>query len=151
MDEGEYKATFREVNERPCPFTKALLSRCCACSRARKLLLAEREAIACLSPAAHSRCTTLHDLLREKALFALRLTQSDGGQLPHAKEMKVQCGGLLGLDEALHGGSGEAPLADVNALVEEALARHGEFAALPYGEIVKAVTAFQLRRRGARR
>ncbi len=100
MDEQEFKTAFYQVNERPCPFTKAVLTRCAGCSRAQKVLIAERESITCLSPAAHARCAALMPTWREKALFALKLTHV-ADKLPHGKEIKVQCGGLRGLSDAL--------------------------------------------------
>ncbi len=146
MDETEFKQTYSEYNDRPCIFAKALLARCVGCSRAQKLNIAEREAMACRSPAAQARCAEVLPLLRSNALFTLRLTQVDG-PLPHGKEMKVQCGGLHGLQETIDGG---AEVTDVNGLLDSAYARYGDGAALPYSAIVKRVASFQLRKRGNR-
>lgn len=148
MDEKEFKHTYREYNERPCVFAKALLARCVGCARAQKLNIAEREAMACLSPAAHERCARLLPQMREKSLFALKLTHVEG-PLPHGKEMKVQCGGLLGLHKALQVDTGER-VEDVQALLDTALANHGSIEQLPFSEIVKTIVAYKLRQRGSR-
>lgn len=146
MDEKEFKTTYRDYNDRPCVFAKALLSRCAGCSRAQKLNIAEREAIACTSDAAWNQCHTLLPLLRAKALFALRLTHVEG-PLPHGKEIKVQCGGLLGL-RAAQEPSAEGPVTDAYSLITAAVADFGGMDTLPYGEIVKVVVGYEPRKRG---
>lgn len=145
MDETEFKATYRNYNDSPCVFAKALLSRCAGCSRAQKVNIAEREAMACTSDAARRQCLELLPLLRSKALFALKLTHVEG-PLPHGKEMKVQCGGLLGLRTA-QAPSAEGPVTDVYSLVTAAVADFGGLAALPYSEIVKNVVNYVPRKR----
>ncbi|MCK9531278.1 MAG: hypothetical protein M0R77_12070 [Gammaproteobacteria bacterium] len=143
MDENEFKIAYHDVNERPCPFGKALLTRCAQCSRAQKVLIAEREAVTCLSPAAYSRCATFIPAWRSKALFALRLTHVSD-KLPHGKEIKVQCGGLRGLAQAM---ADAAPVIDIHALLERALARFGDPDRLPYPDMMKSVVSYQPRRK----
>jgi len=142
MDETEFKTTHAQFNARPCAFGKALLTRCCGCARSQKVLLAERETMTCLSPAAHERCTAALATLREKALFALRLTHL-AEQLPHGKEIKVECGGMIGLQAALSGTTGPVP--DIHGLLDLALERFGTLADLPYSEIVKGVVNYKAR------
>lgn len=146
MDENEFKATYALVNERPCIFGRAILRGCAHCSRARRLQIAEREAIACSSPAAQERCALFRGSLQEKSLFALHITHTDG-QLPHGKEMKVECGGLLGLQDALQNAdAAELHVNDIYELLDRALLRFHDLAALPYSEIVKTVTHYSYRR-----
>lgn len=143
MDEQRFKQTYGQLNDRPCVFAKAVLRRCCGCTRAQRIYIAEREAVACLSPAGQERCQSFVDTLREKARFALHLTHSEG-QLPHGKELKVQCGGLLGLHRVLS----DAPVtqvADVNGLLDWAIGRWGSVDALPYSEIMPAVVHYEAR------
>ncbi len=145
MDENEFLKTHKTVNDRPCAFSKALLRRCCGCSRSQRLLIAEREVMACRSPAAHERCSALVDTLRQKALFSLQLTHIEG-KLPHGKEIKVQCGGLLGLSKTLSAAlAAEFPASDVHTLLDHAVSHYGAVEALPYGELVKAIVHFKSR------
>lgn len=67
--------------------------------------------------------------------------------IPHAKDIKVQCGGLLGLQTQLNIDVGYPPIANVYALVVAAANRYGSFERLPYGEIVQSVVAYEPRRR----
>lgn len=145
MEENEFKKTFRSVNDAPCVFAKALLRRCCACSRAQKLFIAEREAVACKSPGGRQRCEGVLEVLRGKAAFALKLPQIDG-PLPHAKELKVQCGGMLGVQESLSGERREL-VADIHQLLERAFAEYGSAETLPYSEVMRTITAYQSRQK----
>ncbi len=142
IDERAFRTTHNEVNETPCIFAKGILSRCCACPASRKLLIAEREAIACRSPGGHSQCAELHDRLRENALFALRLT-GEAGPLPHGKEMKIQCGGLAGIAARLSGATRD----DIQALLRLAVDSFGTLDRLPFSEIVRDIAAYQPRPR----
>ncbi len=145
MDEKEFKKAFKDVNDAPCVFAKAILRRCCRCSRSQKLFIAEREAVACKSPGARQRCTEVLEVLHSKAIFALHLPHAMS-VLPHGKELKVQCGGMLGLQQALLPAQSDADtVEDINGLLENALKDYGEVEALPYGEVVKGITSFQPR------
>ncbi len=143
MEENEFKKTFRSVNNAPCVFAKAILRRCCACSRSQKLFIAEREAVACKSPGGRQRCEEVLEVLRDKATFALKLQQIDG-PLPHAKELKVQCGGMLGVEESLTHQAAER-VEDIHQLLESAFAEYGSAETLPYSEVVRTITSFQPR------
>lgn len=143
MEENEFKKTFRSVNNAPCVFAKAVLRRCCACSRAQRLYIAEREAVACKSPGGRQRCEEVLEVLRGKAGFALKLSQIDG-PLPHAKELKVQCGGMLGLQESLQGEAGNS-VTDIHGLLENSFLEYGSADALPYGEVVRTISSYQPR------
>lgn len=145
MDEKEFKKTFRDVNEAPCVFAKAILRRCCRCSRSQKLFIAEREAVACKSPGARQRCLEVKEQLHEKAIFALRLPHPET-VLPHGKELKVQCGGMLGLQQALREEEQLAEVVDdINGLLESAIEDFGSVEALPYSEVVRGISTFKPR------
>lgn len=143
MDEKEFKATYSEVNEQPCVFAKAILTRCCRCERAQRLYIAEREAVACKSPGAQQQCGEILQAFRRKARFALRLTHLDD-RLPHGKEIKVQCGGVLGLRNALTPQCEEQP--DIRETLERGMSAYGEIDAFPFTEILKRITTYRARR-----
>lgn len=143
MEESEFKKTCREVNGAPCLFAKAILRRCCGCSRSQRLFIAEREAISCLSPGGRQRCAEVLVVLRDKATFALKQAHIEG-PLPHAKELKVQCGGLLGLQASLTQQAVDV-VPDIHQLLEQSFGRYGNAAALPYTEVVRAINTFQPR------
>ncbi len=142
VDEAAFRHTLSSVNPRPCQFGKAILARCCTCAHAEKHQVAEREAAACADGVAHANCSLLYHLLLQKAVFALRhLHEQD--PLTHAQNIKLQCGGLRGLQRAVDGG---AEVSDVSALVDAARTRFGSLEALPYAQIMQSVASCAPRR-----
>jgi hypothetical protein len=134
MDEAAYWQIYSDVIERPCAFEKAILAGCVDCGRSSRMQIAEREAVTCQTASSLSRCTSLHDSLRHSFSFALRKVL-DNTPLPHAQEIRIQCGGLKGLQYVL---DGNAEVADVDAMLEFVLQRWGGLAEIPYSEVVHA-------------
>lgn len=141
MDEGAYRSARGEINRLPCVFERALLARCAVCGLSAVHALAERETVACTSPVARAACGQLAGLLREKSAFALKLVQPSR-ILPHAMVMKLQCGGLSGLQGVI---DPDAPAPDVHRLVRTARERFGNLSELPFSRIVQGVSAWRRR------
>src|SRR5690606_41397362 len=74
---------------------------------------------------------------------------------PFSKEIRLQCGGLIGLRDALDEDDGASadgvaepdPVADADALLRRALQCHGSLDALPFPRIMRAVIRHAPRRR----
>lgn len=149
MDETQYRQTYHEVNERRCVFEKAINARRCTCNLSQRFNLADREGVSCTRESGSARCKQMLDLLRDNARFALQITNVPG-PLPHAKEVKVQIGGMLGLQKLLHPElNNDVLVHDINGLAEAASQRFNGLENLPYSEIVKSIVNFEgrLRRR----
>lgn len=123
-----------------CVFSKALLARSAVCERSERRSVGERELIECSSPVALTNCGTLAALLHERARFALRLP-GPGHPIVHAQALRLQCGGLLGLQQALG-----AAQADVHRMVGVAQQRWGSLTELPWDGIVLSLKQWQARR-----
>lgn len=150
MDENEFRRTYDQIRELPCAFEKAILNRWCDCSQVQRFNLGEREGVTCGAWTAQQNCVTLLGLLRQHARFALQ-ARALPGPLPHARELKVQAGGLRGLDALLHPGEGARPVGDVHALVNDLQAHYGALDRVPFETVVRAISAFAIPRRGGRR
>lgn len=142
-NETVYKLARTAYIEHSCPFERALLSRCVACSRSRKLNLAEREAIACSDPVARVDCLTFYQALHDNAQFALKINPD--APWPFGKEIRAQCGGVRGLASALEAAGNETT--DVAATVQQGTSRFGACADFPYSEIMRAVVHYEPRKR----
>ena len=150
VDETEFRDAYRQLNEIPCPFKKAIFSTVCACSRNERLYIGDREVLSCRSPAAQQRCLTLLGHLREAARFMLKVT-SGRGELPHAKRMKVETGGLLGLKAVIAPENGRpGHVEDVYDLLDQAEAEFETLAVLPYPRILQEMARFKPRSRRSR-
>jgi len=131
-----------------CPFEKAILGTQCACEMASRFSVAEQMGVECRSDIARNNCATLLAFMRERARFALKVTDTSAG-LPFGKEMKVMLGGLIGLQRQMATGEVAAVrVQNIHALVQQAQAAYGSLDALPYQEIVKSIATFQGKRRG---
>ena len=147
MEEQEYRDTYNSVNERRCVFEKTINSRRCSCEKSMRFHLADREGIACKSASGNALCIELLNSMRRNARFALHLTSAEA-PLPHAKEIRVQTGGLLGLQGLLHPDKAEAANIDnVIGLIDLAMQQYGRLQDLPYTVIVQAIVRFQGRRK----
>ncbi len=137
----------RDLDERPCAYEPSILTNNAACSEARKYCIAEREGVHCASERARSDCIALLEILRRQARFALHVADEHAA-LPHAKAMRVQIGGLRGVQAAL---APDEPIprriSDIRRTVKAALAQFGDLSRLPFQEIVKEIAAYQGRRR----
>jgi hypothetical protein len=135
------------LDERYCPYEPCILTNNAACSEARKRCIAEREEVRCGSDEAQSACIRLLEILRRQARFALHATD-ERAALPHAKAMRIQVGGLRGIQAAL---APDEPvpdhIADIRRTVRAALGQFGDLSRLPFQDIVKAIAAYRSRRR----
>ena len=127
--------------DRGCVFSRALLARTVSCECVRRRSIGEREVLECEVPVARTNCSLLDSLMRERGRFALRLPVT-GAPLVHAQLLRLHCGGLAGLQQAL-----DADQKDVHQLVGAAQARHGSLTDLPWDRVVEAMRDWTPRRR----
>ena len=145
LDENAYRDAYTTVNPLQCVFERAILCRCCGCEHAIKRNIAEREAAGCLDAPAHALCVELKKELRRVAAFTLKLAHPEE-PLPHTKELKLQCGGILGVARVVTP-EATGPVTNIFAELCAATQRYGELANLPYQEIVHAIHAYEPRPR----
>lgn len=140
VDEAAFRQVREQRNPLPCVFQGALLAGQAECEMSTRCSLAEREVPACAQPTAHLNCETLERLFLERATFPLHLHPQ--APLTHATVMRLQCGGLQGLRQALG-----AARADVHRMVGQAQGRYGSLGGLPWAQIVEQIVRWQPRRR----
>jgi hypothetical protein len=150
MDQDAFRKTYREVNEVFCAFEKSVLTNECSCRCAERFCIAEREGVHCRSEPGQARCLRWLDLLREQARFALR-TEEGRRLLPHGKAMRLQVGGMRGLQRVLGIAKSQTQtIDDVDGTLAAAEARFGALDGLPFSEIMREVAAYQVRKRSRR-
>ena len=134
MDENELRKTYLDLQDIPCAFEKIILSGRCGCGNA--------QGISCATQSAQLSCTEFLRLVHEHARFALHLTHITG-PLPHAKEIKVQGGGLMGLRQTLEPDSESESVDDIHALITDAKKRFGALADVPMEEVIRSISHYQ--------
>ena len=143
MDEDVYRSTYSEVISLKCVYEKAINSRQTTCNQANKVRLADREAVACRTKEACNLCTSFLEILRSKALFALKL-QDHSGPLPHAKEIKVQMGSVIGLalDNDIEIIKGEK-IENIYGLLMTSLKKYESLENLPYENFMRSIVNYE--------
>lgn len=128
-----------------CAFSAPLVTGAFGCAQAEAVTRRGGPDIACRAAASSRRCATLFERLKAAALPAFGV-EDDLGSMPHSVLVKIQHGGLLGLQRLLEGRDAEA-VSDVDALLERAVARYAAVEAVPCAELVGDMTGYRLRRR----
>lgn len=136
-----------EFNQCPCPFEKAILTSRCGCEKFQRLNIAEREAAACVSTCSQKQCIELLEQLYKNARFALQ--QSDvNSPLAHAQMMRLQCGGLQGLQSML---KQTGNINNINGLVKYIFTNFDDLNKIPYQEIVQFISHYQVRKKRSKK
>lgn len=148
MDEQAYRDTYRAVNPERCVFEKSILTRQLNCSLAERFCLAEREGVSCKNQAAQARCVNALGLLKHNSQFALHEAHHVG-ELPHAKMIRVQVGGLRGIQAAIDGLNESAlpVIDDIHGTLEAAANKYGDLADLPFDHVMPFIASYQGRPR----
>ena len=128
-----------------CVFAGPQISELFACSQGRQVVRRGGAEIACGSEPAQRRCTQLYESLKAGALAHLDL-QDDLLAIPHSLLLKVQYGGLLGLQQLI-GEEGES-VADIHALVDRLQQHYGDLEQIPCADVAPVIAAYKSRRRG---
>jgi hypothetical protein len=133
-----------------CPFSATLVKDDFGCRHASQIVRRGGAEIACASKDDHTRCTALMQALKAVALPAFEVTD-DLTQMPHSVLVKIQFGGLLGLQRILHPDTASgSPVSDIAVLVDEAESRYTSIDALPCTSLVDDITSHKLSRRRRR-
>ena len=142
MEENEFKSFYQDINQMPCIYQKAILSTRCECPHAHKINLAEREVVACEFAEARQQCQALYSTFIEKARFALH--KADNAALTHAETIKVQVGGITGLQKILNDTTATPR---VGNLIMKAFIEYPELEGLPVDVIIRSIVHCQVRKR----
>lgn len=150
MDEAEYKITYKQVNQYCCVYEKAISSRRCNCSQSSRFHLADREGVACQSREGLEWCKEFLTICRKKSRFSLHLMTADK-PLPHANEIRVQVGSLLGLQISTGCVSSDnTTVTDIYGHLKQAISRFKQINDFPYEEIIRSVAKFEGRKKRSR-
>ena len=136
--------------EYKCVFAQTLIGDQFGCEHARHVTRRGGPDVACVGEAAAQRCETLLQHLKQTALPAFDV-EDDPLSMPHSVLVKIQFGGLLGLQRLLDATQMQASAVhNIHALLTLAQDNFGELHAIPCERIVTDMTGYKPRRRGAR-
>ena len=133
------------MQEYKCPFSAPLITHQFGCSLAQEVIHRGGTEINCQEQIAHAQCASLFRNLKLVALPAFGV-EDDLLSMPHSVQLKIQYGGLLGLQRQQQAAPiKEARIEDIHALVVGAASRFGD--EIPCEPFVADITAFKPRAR----
>jgi hypothetical protein len=136
------------MEEYKCAFCNTLVTNQFGCEKAEQVTRRGGPDIACTSDEAHQRCEQLFQQMKVAALPAFAV-EDDLLSMPHSVLVKIQHGGLLGLQRLLDSdAAGSAVVQNVHALVDMAVGKYGNLNVIPCPALVQDMTGYKLRRRG---
>ena len=131
-----------------CAFSHTLLQEQFRCENAKPITRREGPDVCCTSATAYTQCAALLQRMKEAALPAFGVSD-DPLQMPHSVLVKIQFGGLLGLQRLVDGVT-EQRVDNIHALVERSTSRYGQLTALPYPDLTSHMTGYKIKRRRGR-
>jgi hypothetical protein len=134
-----------------CPFMTPIISKDFACSLGQAVTVRNTPQVHCRDPQALAVCQALHERLKAAGLTAFDM-EDDLTSTPHNVYLKIQYGGLLGLqaDSGLPVPvAGE--IADVHALVDHVTVQGSGLDAIDYAALAGRMTDYKPKRRRDRR
>lgn len=134
------------MEEYKCAFNATLMGDQFGCAHARHVVRRGGPDIACTDSAGHERCRRLFELLKTSALPAFGV-EDDLLSMPHSTLVKIQFGGLLGIQRLLGPSAEAATVTDINALVGRAGENFGGLEAIPCQDVLADITSYKTRRR----
>lgn len=139
------------MEQHKCPFSAPLIGHQFGCAHAQEVIRRGGAEIDCTATSAHARCEQLFHRMKAVALPAFGV-EDDLLSMPHSVLVKIQYGGLLGLQRLLPEAAAPAPerVENIDALVTGALSRFGGLDAVPCEQFVADITAFKPRSRRGR-
>ncbi len=140
MDEDHYKQTYKRINGAPCAFEKSILSLKCKCAYQHLFNLADRHGVGCTDSVMQQNCSYFLNHLRQQTHFLFKI--SIDGPLPHNKEIKVQNGGMQGLQKLL---MNNEYVSDIGGLLTHSIELYGGIEKIPYNLIMPSVNNYKTR------
>lgn len=132
------------MSERICPFSSTLVQEDFACSNANPIVRRGGAEVACISEESHARCKQLFQGLKDAALPEFGV-EDDLLKMPHSILVKVQYGGLLGLQGRLGTFAGPgSTVDDINRLVAAAVDRFGSIDTIPCKDFSDTIVNYKL-------
>lgn len=143
MDEDSYKEAYERINTAPCAFEKGILSLKCKCAYQHMFRLADRHGVGCRDSLMQQTCAGFLDHLRKQTQFVFKINID--GPLPHNKEIKVQNGGMLGVQKLLLDNASAEQVENIADLLGRAVELYGDLESIPYSRVMPSVANYQTR------
>jgi hypothetical protein len=135
------------MEEYKCAFSNTLVTSQFGCEKGVQVTRRDGPDVVCASDEAHQQCEKLFQRMKQAALPAFGV-EDDLLSMPHSVLVKIQFGGLLGLQRLLGDSTNESVVVkNIHGLVGQAIGKHGGLDAIPCRAFVEDMTSYKLKRR----
>ena len=135
------------MEEHKCAFSNTLVTNQFGCENGEQVTRRGGPDVVCASEEAHQQCEKLFQRMKQTALPAFGV-EDDLLSMPHSVLVKIQFGGLLGLQRLQDKGTDESTVVkNIHGLVGQAIGKHGGLNAIPCQAFVEDMTSYKLKRR----
>ena len=133
--------------EYKCAFSSTMMKNQFGCECAMQVTRRSGPDIACANELSSNRCQHLYEQLKQIALPAFGV-EDDLLSMPHSVMVKVQFGGLLGIQRLVAARATDIErVENINQLVEHAINQFGSLNNIPYNKTVDLITSYKIKRR----
>ena len=132
------------MEEHKCPFQVPQIKKDFACTSGIEVTRRDGTAVACQSSTASRHCCELYEDLKQVGLETFDMND-DLLEVPQSLYIKVQYGGLLGLQRLL--GDVRQDIADISSLVAQLHARYGAIENVPCEQVKTDIRSHKVRRK----
>ena len=132
------------MEEHKCPFQVPQIKKDLACTLGIEVTRRDGAAIACQSSVASRHCCELYEHLKQVGLEAFDMND-DLLEVPQSLYIKVQYGGLLGLQRLL--GNARQDIADISSLVAQLHERYDTIDNVPCEQVQADIKSHTVRRK----
>ena len=133
-----------KVDDNPCVFALTQVSNQFDCENARLVTRRAGPDISCRSASMSQKCTLVYEHLKKTGLDEFGY-EDDLTQVPHGVWVKIQFGGLLGLQESVLGIQDK--IENISALVTLAENEYGVIDDIPFAKFVTTMRGYKTRKR----
>ncbi|MEK7717042.1 MAG: hypothetical protein AAB322_04735 [Pseudomonadota bacterium] len=135
------------MEEHKCAFSNTLVTGQFGCEKGEQVTRRGGPDVVCTSDEAHRQCDKLFQRMKQAALPAFGV-EDDLLSMPHSVLVKIQFGGLLGLQRLQGNGTDEsAVVKNIHGLVGQTIGKYGGLDAIPCQAFVEDMTSYKLKRR----
>ena len=135
------------MEEFKCAFSNTLVTNQFGCEQGRRVARRAGPDVACQSDAAHQRCAKPFERMKQAGLPAFGV-EDNLLTMPHSVLVKIQFGGLLGLQRVLeNAAAGSDAVSNIHDLVDRAIGKNGSLESIPCQAFVVDMTTYKLKRR----
>ena len=133
------------MKEHRCPFQVPQIKKDFACTLGVEVTRRDGAAVACQSGSASQHCCELYAHLKQVGLEAFGM-KDDLAKVPQSLYIKVQYGGLLGLQRLL-GDDERQDIVDISSLLKQLHSRYGEIENIPCEQVKTDIESHKVRRK----